>query len=466
MKKILFSIVVVLIIIGGITISDGLAQPQIKVSLALPGSGGSQNQHIYLINDPIRMVITLNNYGLPVITSKGFRDKPFHLFLIFTDPDRRIITTNDRSIGGAEDPPPPKMIPLNDKYTQVEAVETVEAGWTLSITIPNAHAFYTLSKVGCYSVKAVIPIRTYPSVVSSGFSEIDSSNYSGALESNPVRFCLVQPAGATGTIKVTAEKHTVGTGNHPGSTKTAIAGLPLRAFDRSSPCVSEIGASQYGFSWQNYLPIWSCPSVTVSCTPLSPPADKCTTDANGIANLIVAPGDYVVIGLYDPTANQPGDEVLVGSKLDGLQAGQTVQKYLQVIVKADDKKVPAKTTKITGSELLVIEPEYIEWDGTQELYPFIFESIGDWTVTTSVSPPEGFVADNKSLTAEVDTQISAVQFVITDMGSKWEDTKVEHKIKHKGQTESIKSDVGIKLSKELAKQKGKSVLGDEERPKK
>jgi len=45
---------------------------------------------------------------------------------------------------------------------------------------------------------------------------------------------------------------------------------------------------------------------------------------------------------------------------------------------------------------LIIEPEYVEWDGAQELYPFIFESVGNWTVTTSVTPPEGFVADPKT----------------------------------------------------------------------
>ena len=137
-----------------------------------------------------------------------------------------------------------------------------------------------------------------------------------------------------------------------------------------------------------------------------------------------------------------------------------MKKYLQVIQKADGKKGPAKYRKLKGSELLIIEPEYVEWSGDNELYPFIFDSIGDWTVGTSVEPPEGFVADNDSLTEEVNTELEAVQFTITDVGSKWKPTKVKHKIKHKGKTIKIESKIDVKLSKKLAKEKGISVYGE------
>ena len=36
----------------------------------------------------------------------------------------------------------------------------------------------------------------------------------------------------------------------------------------------------------------------------------------------------------------------------------------------------------------------------------------DWTVTTSVAPPEGFVADHRTLSTEVDNGLEAVQFAI------------------------------------------------------
>ncbi len=45
------------------------------------------------------------------------------------------------------------------------------------------------------------------------------------------------------------------------------------------------------------------------------------------------------------------------------------------------------------------------WDDTEQAYPFIFETVGDWGVTTSVEPPEGFEADYDSLAADVDNEI-------------------------------------------------------------
>ena len=83
----------------------------------------------------------------------------------------------------------------------------------------------------------------------------------------------------------------------------------------------------------------------------------------------------------------------------------------------------------------------------------MFESIGDWDVTTSVSPPEGFVTDHESLTEQVNNELEAVQFTITDIGSKWVDTEVTHDIKHKDKKIKIKTKIGIKCSAKLAKEK-------------
>jgi hypothetical protein len=143
-----------------------------------------------------------------------------------------------------------------------------------------------------------------------------------------------------------------------------------------------------------------------------------------------------------------------------ITAGSIVTKYLQVIQNAQNNLVPAKYTKLTGSELLIIEPEYIEWDSTQELYPFVFSSVGDWGVTTAVSPPEGFVTDYKNLATDVTNTEKALQFTITDIGSKWVPTGVNFTIKHKGKTTKIADKIGIKLAPHLAKQKGISVFGE------
>jgi hypothetical protein len=138
-----------------------------------------------------------------------------------------------------------------------------------------------------------------------------------------------------------------------------------------------------------------------------------------------------------------------------------VYKQLQVIQNAKNEKVPAKYRRLTGSELLIIEPEYVEWDSTQELYPFIFDSVGDWSVTTAVSPPEGFVSDYKNLSEVVKSGVEAVQFTITDIGSKWVPTGVTFTVKHKGKTTKLTDKIGLKLTPELAKKKGLSIYGQQ-----
>lgn len=500
MKKIILSLIISMIVMGGITAQYGMAQtaPDLKVSLALMDSR-APDKLVYLLNDPVKVVLTLENSGGDIITSKGFMDKPFQLLLTFTGPDGKTILANDLGSSLHPEPPPPPVIPVEDsngvaQLVQVEPVETIPNGWILTVTLPDAHAYYTLSKAGRYSVKAVIPMRTYPAIdYNQGgvdYSQLNSSplDWPKALESNTVNFSLIADAdgdgyyypedyrkgtngqyippdcddsnpavhpGATpgtpyngidydcdpstpdgagapkGTIIIQADKHTVGGGNHPVTTKAPIAGLPVKVLDKSpKSCVAK-----YGVNWQNYQDEWvKCPSVVSGIT-----------DATGKATLLVPPGDYLVVSEYNPDKKPgTGDELYIGGSIGTVAANQTAQRYVQVIVKADGKNVPAKYTMLTGSRLLIIEPEYIEWSGTQELYPFIFESEGDWGVVTSITPPEGFVADYKKLSAEVDSEIESVQFTVIDVGSKWVDTEVEYKVNHKGKTQTIKSKIGVK----------------------
>jgi hypothetical protein len=248
----------------------------------------------------------------------------------------------------------------------------------------------------------------------------------------------------TGALIVKADLHTVGIGPKPGSIKEPIVGMTVRLYDK----ISGSCASGYGISWQNYPDIYK----DKNCAPVS----ETFTDPEGKARFNPPPGNYLVIGYYET------DDIYIGNSVGEIATGDEVYKYLQVIKKADGKKVPAKYLKFTGSELLVIEPEYVEWSDEAELYPFVFESLGDWTVTTSVTPPEGFVADNDALSAEVNSSVDAAQFTITDIGSKWVATKVKHKIKHKNKkAKTVESEVGIKLSPELAAKKGLGIYGED-----
>jgi len=457
MKKILLTLLIILALIGEIIIGEGYAQtiPPLKGGLVL-------NKSTYNSGEKIGAVLSIGNIsGLRKITSKGLSAKPFHLFLVFTDPDGRIVTSNQLADTKMPDPPPPYVFPTaTEGLVQGDPVEQLESGYAQTITIPNMHDYYTLSKSGKWSVKAMIPMRTYFRIDFPGppvdYSRLDSVDFAGHFESNIVNFSILGSGTATGTINVRVEKHKVGAGNKPASTKEPIKELKIVAFNRSDSCATQTNPP-YGVTWQNYKDIWrTCPHQYFS-----------QTGDDGKATLILPPGDYIIIGAYDPDNNpNTDDSVYLGVSAGGLDPGETMNKYLQLIVKADGKNVPAKYTVVTGSELMIIEPEYIEWDGTQELYPFVFQSIGDWGVTTSVTPPEGFVADRNSLSTEVISEIRALQFIITDVGSKWEHTKVEYRIKHKGKSETIRSTVGVKLSERLSKQKGLDRFGHEGQGKK
>jgi hypothetical protein len=244
---------------------------------------------------------------------------------------------------------------------------------------------------------------------------------------------------AAATINVTAIKYTIGLGHHPLITQTPISGMPVRAFAKSPGSC----AAQYGIiSWPHYKDIWNgCPIV----------AEGTTNDSGKVA-LSVPPGTYIVIGKYN--------EMYAADNVFGLKVGETKKAFLPFIVIATGKGLSCKYSQQTGSDLLIIEPEHVEWDGAQEQYPFVFQSEGDWTVETSVTPPEGFVTDYSSLSADVNTSLKSVQFTLTDVGSKWRDTQVKHRIKHKGKWKTLKTKIGVKLSERLAKKKGLTVFGE------
>jgi hypothetical protein len=176
------------------------------------------------------------------------------------------------------------------------------------------------------------------------------------------------------------------------------------------------------------------------------------TNVIGSEFFVLPDGDYLVIG-------DDGTDKHLGVSVGSIGCGDSALKHLRRIVTASGAVLSGKTSRRAGSELLIVEPEYVEWSGDMALYPVVFDSQGDWSVTTSVAPPEGFVADNDDLSADVTSQVEAVQFVITDVGSEWVPTKLKHKVEHGRRKEKVLSRVGVMLSAELARQKGLHRLG-------
>lgn len=252
------------------------------------------------------------------------------------------------------------------------------------------------------------------------------------------------------SIDIEADRHTVGSGSAPGSTKEPLVGLNVCGYDKSDTSCARTVCG--GISHQYYQCIVDNCAPTNCC--MTPDGEPTTTDDNGECTIYLPPGDWIVISA-DATKTVLPDPL--GVSASDLACGQVMQKHLQQIVKADGQIVPAKTTRFTGTELLIIEPEYVVWDDTEQLYPFVFETDGDWDVTTSVTPPEGFVSDYDALSASVDSDIQAVQFTIDEVGSDLVPTKTQFDIQHKGRSIQYLDKVDIFLTSKYARTRGFDV---------
>jgi hypothetical protein len=107
--------------------------------------------------------------------------------------------------------------------------------------------------------------------------------------------------------------------------------------------------------------------------------------------------------------------------------------FLQIIQDANGKIRPMNTDAIPGSLLLISSPNYVEFTDTVELLPIVYESVnGDWGVSTTADPPEGFYSiPGEALQTEVTTSyINALQFTLVDTGSVWTYTRLTSKLRH------------------------------------
>jgi uncharacterized repeat protein (TIGR02543 family) len=232
------------------------------------------------------------------------------------------------------------------------------------------------------------------------------------------------------TLYIYSALHTTGIGSKPPSTKTALS-VELKVFNKAA--VGSMDPKDFGQVWNGPTP----PALTAVV--ISSGISVAYGGGQARMYTICAPagGSYLVIG----KAMVDGQPVYVGSPTDQLAAGGSTQKYLQVIKNAAGKILPATTTEVPGSLLLIIEPAYLEFTSDQELLPIVYESVeGVWNAMLQADPPEGFISNPGALSTEViDSSLKALQFTIRDVGSSWTSTRLTHHLRHKGRDTTITS---------------------------
>ena len=109
----------------------------------------------------------------------------------------------------------------------------------------------------------------------------------------------------------------------------------------------------------------------------------------------------------------------------------------------------AHRTIITGSELTIDTPDYVVWESTHELYPFIFTSDSDWTVNVCAYMPSGYqIVGDSCAQVFVAGQTKALEFRVVETGSPEPNLKATIKASHKGKTQTLNVDVpGKRLAK-------------------
>jgi hypothetical protein len=115
-----------------------------------------------------------------------------------------------------------------------------------------------------------------------------------------------------------------------------------------------------------------------------------------------------------------------------VNANDSKRVLLHQIRTFNGKVVPGKDIEEFGTYLGVVQPEYMDWTENEEQYPLILVAEGDWSLTTGVTPPAGFVPDVPTLSTDVADTTSAIQFTMSDVGSDWTETVVNHSITHQG----------------------------------
>jgi len=249
----------------------------------------------------------------------------------------------------------------------------------------------------------------------------------------------------------------------------SVANALVRVYTRNDACTNGVIVSAQPKMWGKIFDGVDGPGgADPGCPVVSVGSYRAegTTDANGRVAIIVPPtatspnGDYIVIGRtegfdYLKTGVTP-DPLYSEKTVSNLAAGTVRNITLRQLRLFSGKRVPGRDLEEYGTYLAIVQPDFMDWNDPTEMYPFVYVAEGQWDVTTSLTPPDGFVADTPSMSVSVADATTAVQFTLTDVGSSWTATIVNHSILHKGQ-KRFRDDRVPMFNKQRAKARGDKI---------
>ena len=201
-------------------------------------------------------------------------------------------------------------------------------------------------------------------------------------------------AGGTGcafAVKATVTLVTVNIAPLPqGSITTSTpAGAQIRVFDKANAAFLLVAGSSNPPGAKMGIIFEANAGLAGTCvTAATPTAGTCVAGVNQT-------GTYLTImKFFDPAT---GKSVYVGTSQTASSFNSTTkiatEAYLfsKILVNGTFVSyVSLSKFTVTGSILEVMAPESAVWDGTKNIYPFIFTSDSDWTVDVCAAVPGGY----------------------------------------------------------------------------
>ncbi|MBW3011667.1 hypothetical protein KY311_00635, partial [Candidatus Woesearchaeota archaeon] len=158
---------------------------------------------------------------------------------------------------------------------------------------------------------------------------------------------------------------------------------------------SSIGSCAYG---KNPIDVYNnCPALT-----------SCITGDTGSCSIMLTTGEYMAVAYVDGVyLSNVVDNQVIDVYDDSLTVYVNNAELVLIEFSYEDNgqagtvKMPGKKTKLSGSELEIVQPVYLNWQDNVQYCPFILSTEDTWLVDVSLQVPEDITVAGSSTQSEL-----------------------------------------------------------------